>query len=108
MRTRGAWEEGFSLVELMMVVGLLAILSVGALAGFRVQISKARDAERLSELDTWNKALFTYQDDHGCYPDDVEMSCGSTFLDPYLAQVPCDPIDNETYKYTYSKTDCNT
>lgn len=101
-------EKGVTLVEILLVVALLIILAILMYTGWRLQLEKARDAERVTELEQWTRALISYHEDKGCYPDENEMVCDSTFLQPYMDRIPCDPTNNGAYKYRYSYVDCNT
>lgn len=105
---RSVFDKGVTLLEILIAVALLLILLIYIFTGWRLQIGKARDADRSADLDTWAKALIVYQEDHGCYPEETDMACGSTFLAPYLSEVPCDPVSNQDYRYVYTKVDCNT
>lgn len=99
-------SRGFTLIEVLVVVALLAILAVAGLVGWNIQTQKARDAARKSSLQQLSGALLSYYDDFGCYPEEAEMACESNILSPYMDMVPCDPINNDTHKYTYVKEDC--
>lgn len=99
--------SGSTLTELLIVITLLAILAITALFGWRVQIAKARDAQRKESLHQLSLAFSSYHDDFGCYPPEAQITCGSTFLSPYLPEIPCDPVNNATYKFTYVQNSCS-
>ena len=50
-------RSGFTLIELMIVMAIIAILAVTGLATYTGYIKKARDTVRLSDITTINKAL---------------------------------------------------
>lgn len=62
--------EGFTLMEMMIVVSIIMILSVVGLASFTFSRQKARDAQRKSDLAQIVRALETYANDFGSYPAD--------------------------------------
>lgn len=106
---------GFTLVELLVVVGIIGIL-VGIIATFTVPNvfqagGRARDAHRKNHIRTLTQAIINYNFDNGCYPtqqlwDDAECSDTEVppeFLSPYINTFACDPSTGE--KYTYQTTD---
>lgn len=93
-------KNGFSLIELLIVFGILAILMLVALFVFQKQLIKGRDAKRKADLSNMQRVLEDYLNDEGCYP--ASLACGQE-LPPYLNLVPCDPIENgDDHVYSYS------
>lgn len=94
-------REGFTVVELLIVMALIAILSIGALVAWQSQFAKARDAQRKTDLDKMQIALRLYYEDNGRFPTADLMECRSTLMAPYLDMVPCDPknLGNNIYNY---------
>lgn len=99
-------KSGFTLVELLIVVALLAILAIGAYTGWQLQVMKARDARRKSDLNNLSVAIRSYAEDFNCYPKEEDLVCGSDFLDPYLLEIPCDPINSSINNYYYYRPSC--
>ena len=78
---------------------------------------KARDAQRISDMENIQLALRLYKDTNGTYPDcDSGMVLGEgtttpsgctnnvdTAIAPYMPKVPADPLTSSgtTYKYWY-------
>jgi general secretion pathway protein G len=89
---------GFTLIEVLIVLTILAIFILAALWAYRVQLMKGRDARRKSDLAKIQRVLEDYLNDHVCYPD--ALSCRADFS-PYLSQIPCDPINSENHIYSY-------
>lgn len=100
-------KKGFTLVELLIVIAILAILSAVGVANFQSARIKARDVGRKSDLQTIAKSLEAYVNDHGSYPlsnSDGEIICktsapvecvwGEPFTDDngtvYTATLPSD------------------
>lgn len=65
---RSDFSQGFTLVELLVVMAILAILATVSLANFRTSQIKARDAERKANLRQIANALEAYMNDHASYP----------------------------------------
>jgi len=96
------------MIELLIVVATIGILGAMAIFAAKLQIAKGRDARRKSDLAKIQKALEDYMNDHGCYPnpseivdDEKSKICQKNFS-PYLAQLPCDPINSPYFNYFYS------
>lgn len=104
--------KGFTLLELLIVVGIVGILSVFVMSnvsGYRV---RTRDAQRKVDLRQVQSALEMYRADDGTYPASFTFpaSCTSAtqFKDAggtvFLNKVPCDPVNSAPYVYTYTYT----
>lgn len=112
-------QKGFTLIELVLVIGILAVLAVFVLAALNplAQFAKARDAQRKSDLGQIQKALEQYYQDHGKYPasnssfqiTDVNGNAivwgGSAGWTPYLNVVPSDPDTTRRYVYYSNSAD---
>ena len=98
---RAKW--GFTLLELLIVVALLAILGLALLAtgGWKIQLAKARDGKRKSDLKKMQNILEDYYNDHGRYPQTESIVCGAE-LSPY-GRIPCDPLKRQSYLYMSCK-----
>ena len=110
-------KKGFTLVELIVVIGILSILSVGAIVAINplAQFQKANDSRRKADFSQIQKALETYYQDNGSYPLSsvtsplyeitVPGETTPTTIDwgkqwqPYMNLVPKDPITSKHYVY---------
>lgn len=61
-------QNGFTLVELLMVISIIGLLSSIVLASLATARAKARDMVRLSDLKQLQIALEMYRTDNGAYP----------------------------------------
>ena len=103
-------EKGFTLVELMIVIIILAILTGIAVPSYMVLRTRAREAAAKAELMNIATALEMYQVDKEAYPI---TSSGIAALAPvYMSVVPTtDPWGTAPYAYdsdgTTYKLTCN-
>jgi len=85
-----AGRQGFTLVELLVVVTIIAILSVTAFIALGGQTLKARNAKRHEHLTTIQSALeiFVTQSATSVYPTDINSS---EFTPTFISEIPRDP-----------------
>jgi prepilin-type N-terminal cleavage/methylation domain-containing protein len=103
-------KTGYTLIELLITVSIIAILIIGALFTLNRQRDRADDARVKAELDRLKIAFEEYHNDHGCYPpaewfDSVD-DCGSNQLSPYLGAIPCDRNTGLPYVLETDETSC--
>ena len=91
---------GFTLIEVMVAVSILAILILLVFSTFTRQIIKGNDAKRKANLDRIKIAVEEFEKDRNCYPLIVDCPT-DTGLDPYLKTIPCDPVTGEPYGYDH-------
>ena len=60
-------QKGFTLIELMIVVAIIAILAAVAAPKFGAQLRKAQDAKGVEIVGTWRSALNIDYSDAGVY-----------------------------------------
>ncbi|MEN9920820.1 MAG: hypothetical protein RL538_713 [Candidatus Parcubacteria bacterium] len=61
--------RGFTFVEVLVVVSVIAVLSTIVIAGMSEARKKSRDAERRSDLKLLQAAVERYKNDNGKYPE---------------------------------------
>lgn len=109
--------RGFTLIELLVVIAIIGMLASIVLASLSSARGKSRDARRVTDLRTVQKALDMYYLDNGKYPTscggttNVWRGHGSNFgdcntdyiegLTSYLATLPIDPSGDTTSGYIY-------
>lgn len=107
-------ERGFTLIEMLVVIGIIAVL-LGTLTTYYTSAQKkARDAQRRSDIKQISTALESYRQDtsNSQYPaalpacDSALTNTGATVT--YMKKTPCDPKDaTPTTKYGYSPDNTN-
>jgi prepilin-type N-terminal cleavage/methylation domain-containing protein len=93
--------SGFTLVELLVVVAIIALLSSVVLASLTGARQKGRDAKRVADIKQLQLALELYYDANSSYPSATDLSGGILVTNGYIAVMPVDPTNtgSETYSY---------
>lgn len=81
-------KSGFTLIELMVVMAVIAILLSIALPRYFASLEKSREAVLHQDLSLLRETLDKYYGDKGKYPDALDDLVSSK----YLRTVPVDPI----------------
>ena len=116
---RSVQKNGFTMIELLVVIVILGILSVIGLSSLGSAQVKARDSRRKTDLRTIGDSLELYYNDFGRYPasdgNGVIMGCGVAAAEAcssgviwqnsdngttYMVQMPEDPGGGRYYYIT--------
>ena len=96
---------GFTIIELLVVVSIIALLSVLGLISFAQAGKLSRDGKRKSDLENVKAALVIYRADQNTYP---VASCPATAANytamlstiaNYINNPPASGPKNDTYSY---------
>ena len=98
VRGRNDKRRGFSLIELMVVVSIIAVLATVGMVSYRSANARARDSRREADVQQIRTALEMYRTDNGEYPDTSDIDDLAT--DGYMQTLPTDPGDGSDYDYT--------
>ncbi len=120
-------RAGFTLIEMLVVISIIGILATLVAANLNSARSRARDAQRKSDMKNLQTALRLYYNDFGIYPGASGggniLGCGSATppasLCPwgsewsvhdgttvYMTALPRDPLSpTQSYRYASSDSD---
>ena len=108
--------RGFTIVELLIVVVVIAILASISVVAYNGVQQRARDSRRISDIQMINKAILSYYAVHGSYPQqtaspgaggfEASTDTFGSFLEHlrsagFLPDPPLDPINDTNYRYGY-------
>jgi prepilin-type N-terminal cleavage/methylation domain-containing protein len=95
-------SNGFTLLELLIVIGLIGILISIAATSYSTAQKKSRDSRRMGDLKAIQNALEQYYaDNNGNYPVTSYVNLTVQYLPTY----PVDPKTNCYYKQTTNDAD---
>ncbi len=90
---RGSWgPDGFTMIELMIVVSIVGILATLAVPSYQASVVKAREAALRQDLSTLRDVLDQHKADQGKYPSSLSALVGAG----YLRVIPKDPVTGST------------
>jgi general secretion pathway protein G len=83
---------GFTLVELLVVLSIIALLLTLALPRYFTSLERAKEATLKHDLNTVRDGLDKYFSDNGKYPSSIDDLVEHKYLNKY----PLDPITDST------------
>ena len=97
-------RNGFSLVELLVVISIIATLTAILLPNFMGAREKATDSQRIQDLNSMRSALRMYYNDNQAYPTPATLGGGSTLGLGFSGYFPSVAGLGYTYGYYQTKT----
>lgn len=90
-------NNGFSLIELIVVITIIMIVSAIAVMNFAAANAKSRDGRRTADLEKIRQALEFYKEAVGTYPAAL-----ASLVPAYVQALPADPQPTK-YVYVYTR-----
>jgi prepilin-type N-terminal cleavage/methylation domain-containing protein len=104
-------KMGFTLVELLVVIAIIGLLSGMVVISIKNVKAKARDSQRVSDMNTIITALNMYHNDFNAYPIFDGYITNTDALSTTLKNagatsvLPIDPSNSGNYRYYYQSVD---
>jgi general secretion pathway protein G len=92
------FKKGFTLVELLVVLAILALLLTLAVPRYFNGIERAKDATLKHDLNTIRESIDKYYADTGRYPKMLE----DLVERKYIRKLPVDPITEKTNTWVFT------
>ena len=102
-RMKNKLKTGFTLIELLVVIAIISMLATVVMSSMSKATKKGRDARRAADVKSLQNAIEMYATDNtGKYPSVDSESNMPDLVSDYIPKLPKDPINDSTYKYSYS------
>ncbi len=88
-------NKGFSLIELLVVISIIAIISAFAIPNFMGARDRAKDSAHIADMEAIKNSLRLYYNDHQSYPDVLD-----TGMTGYMPSI----LNLGYSNFTYTKT----
>lgn len=109
LKTKFQKQKGFTLIELLVSIAIIAVLSSLVLTNYKISQIKARDAQRLNDMQQMQTALEIYYNHNGAYPilrgfsswnsywwGGTGVNLSTSLVDGgYIKSLPADPVNKE-------------
>lgn len=106
-------SRGFTIVELLIVIVIIAILAAITIVAYNGIQQRARNANRESDVDAIQKGLALYKAEYNSYPtshpnpgsSSWEISTDPGFMDslkPPMSQIPLGPSNTQYWYHTFA------
>jgi prepilin-type N-terminal cleavage/methylation domain-containing protein len=84
-------QQGFTIIELLIVIAIIAILAGLVLNNFQGAQAKARDTQRVTDVNNIHSKLEEYHNENGFYPETIAAGSITTLFPGIDAESAVDP-----------------
>jgi type IV pilus assembly protein PilA len=97
-------QTGFTLIEIMIVVGIVGILSALAFPAYQNYTMRAQVTEGLSLADGWKAAIGEYYASYGTWPSQGDLSGTTQSVGKYVSSIT---VNSGMIQITYGGSQAN-
>jgi type IV pilus assembly protein PilA len=97
-------QRGFTLIEIMIVVGIVGILSALAFPAYQNYMIRAQVTEGLSLADGWKAAIGEYYASYGAWPSQGDLSGTTQSVGKYVSSIT---VNSGMIQITYGGSQAN-
>lgn len=95
-------RSGFTMIEILVVVAIIALLTTIGILSFSQVNKKARDGKRKADLEQMRSALVLYRTDTSEYPLDVDWDTMTPITTYISGSSISDPLNDPYPQYEYT------
>jgi prepilin-type N-terminal cleavage/methylation domain-containing protein len=122
LKTKQVIKQGFTIIELLIVIAIIAILALLVLNNFQGAQAKARDTQRRTDMNNVHGKLEEYYNETGGYPNEnltttllagmdagsIEDADGDSMAFTFsTGTTPVDPTTDNQNEYAYAAWGCS-
>lgn len=104
MRNKVDRDSGFTFIELLVSVTIMAVMMAVAIVSYSNTNQRARDAKRKADLEIIRSALEICRSNTGTYPASIAGTVTCSDATITLQTTPVDPKDGTVYGYARPTT----
>lgn len=102
LKTKQVIKQGFTIIELLIVIAIIAILALLVLNNFQGAQAKARDSQRRTDINNIHGKLEEYYNEKGGYPNEALTIASITTLLPGMDEGSIQDADNVVITSSFS------
>lgn len=87
-KKRRMGERGMTLIEILIVLGIIGVLMGSVLLGIKTAVNRSRRTTAKNQIKQIEAALITYENDEGDFPDSLDALVTEEYIPEKLLKDP--------------------